>query len=400
METNDNTKNNETENEALDLNISQTEEMTNSETKDDSQQPETVDSVIQYKCPKCGAPIKFSPNSQSITCDYCSNTFDLSEIKTDDEQEETESFDWGDYKKNLSNEKLSDTLVYSCTSCGASIETDSTTMATVCPYCNNNVVLNKNAAAGLKPNLIIPFKIKKEEAHNILKNFYNKKKLLPKDFFTKSRIGEIKGVYVPFWLFDSELKGSVVFHGEKKRTYTSGSNSYEETKVFKLTRAGRMKFKKIPVDASVKMDNALMDSLEPFDYSQITEFNKKYLAGYLADRFDSDPDTELPRAEKRMLNKAIKLFQESTHGYVNVRAKEKNLQIENPNVTYAMLPVYILDCEFESKTYRYVINGQTGKIVGDLPIAFPKVILWSLISFFMAFGILTIIHILLLIFVF
>lgn len=345
-----------------------------------------TEKIIQYKCPACGAPLKYSPADAAVVCEHCGSTFAMSEIKNSDKEDSSGSFDWQQYKETISDEKLEGTLVYECKSCGASMETDNITMATVCPYCGNNVVLNQNATAGLKPNLILPFKITKDKIPSVLKDFCRKKKCLPSDFFNRNKIGEIHGVYVPFWLFSSELSGDMTFHGEKKRYYTSGQYDCIETSIYNIERSGSMNFNKLPVDASIKMNNEMMDSLEPFDYSALVEFDKKYLAGYLADRFDSRPDEELPRAHNRMIDKAEKLFESTINGFSNLKATGKSLKLVKPSVLYTMIPVYLFDCKYGDNVYHYAVNGQTGKIVGHLPYSIAKVCLWALLSFFIGFG--------------
>lgn len=350
------------------------------------EQAQQEKNIIQHKCPLCGAPLKYSASAQAVTCEYCNTTFAMSELEADDAKDGKE-FDWGEYSSAHSGETLEGTLTYECQSCGAAIETAKTTIATICPYCSNNVVLKKTSTGGLKPNLIIPFNITKDKVPGILKSFTWKKKLLPSNYFNKCKIGEIQGVYVPFWLFSSRLDGSMKFHAEKVRHYTEGDYEVTKTDVYSLVRSGSMDFAKIPVDASIKIDNDLMDSIEPFDYSKLTEFDTKYLAGYFADRFDSPPESEMPRAKTRMTDKAEKLFNSTVSGYSKAYVQERSLKLVKPQVKYALLPVYLFTCKYEGQNYHYAINGQTGKFAGTLPISKRKVRLMFFLNFIIAFGI-------------
>ena len=342
--------------------------------------------LIQHKCPFCGAPVKYSATAEAVSCEYCGSTIALSELESDKTDEDKE-FDWGEYKAALAGEKLEGKLTYECNSCGAVIETEKTTIATICPYCSSNVVLKKTSTGGLKPNCLIPFKVTKDQVPGILKAFAHKKKLLPSNYFNSCKIGEIQGVYVPFWLISSKLAGEMKFHGEKVRHYTEGDYDCTETSVYSILRSGSLDFAKIPVDASIKISNDLMDSIEPFDYSKLTEFDTKYLAGYFADRFDSPPDSELPRAKTRMSDKATKLFTSTVKGYSRVSPQNKNLHLVKPQVKYALLPVYLFTCKYNDVIYRYAINGQTGKFAGTLPISKRKVRLMFFLNFLIAFGI-------------
>ncbi|MBO4320430.1 MAG: hypothetical protein J5857_08170 [Treponema sp.] len=349
-----------------------------------SQNPE---GVIQHKCPGCGAPIKYSPDAESIVCEYCGGTFSIEQIKDSEEKNDVQ-FDWGDYKRTLSGEKLGGTLTYACQSCGAVIETPKTTMATKCPYCNNNVVVKNTATGGLKPNLIIPFAVTKDGVKKILKKISSEKKYLPFNYFKSCREGEIQGLYVPYWLFSSVIKGSIRFTGHDSDTHYSGDSKTTTTKVYEVFRSGQLEISRLPVDASIKINNEKMDSIEPFDYSKLTAFDSRYLDGFLADRFDSPPDSELPRAQKFMISVARDKFIESASGFGKLTVNESSLRLDNPSVEYAMLPVYLFNCKYQGNTYQYAINGQTGKFTGKFPESKSKKKFLALRSFFIPAGIL------------
>ena len=332
--------------------------------------------VTEYKCPGCGAPLEFTAQSGNVTCHSCGNEYSIEAIRALHESEATQQeFDWGDFKANLNAEPMEDVAVFTCESCGAEIEADHATAATKCPYCGNNVILNERVSAGLKPNAVIPFKIAADQLPELLQKFYKKKRLLPRNFFAQNKIGKVQGVYVPFWLFDSKIDGSVTMNGVIIRHYTEGDYDCTETNHFLLVREGDMAFSKIPVDASVKMPDDLMDSIEPFDYSAMVPYDSAYLAGFLADRFDSDPDAELPRANGRMQSSAVEMFT-STAALYTPTLRTCSLRLIDPSVRYVMLPVYLLNCEYGGKTYRYAVNGQTGKVAGELPISKAKSAAW------------------------
>jgi len=357
-------------------------------------------SVSDYKCPSCGAPLSYTPGENKLTCSNCQSTFALDYLKTlndesgEGEKDEGVSFDWGSGKDGIARDTLEGTVVYQCESCGAEIEVDVNTVATKCPYCDNNVVIDDRVKGGLKPNAIIPFKITKKDLPNTIRSFYKNKRLLPGGFFSDNRIGKAQGVYVPFWLFDCDVDGRMVFNAQVFRTYVVGDYSYNETSFFRLERDGSMSFANVPVDASVKMDNDLMDSLEPYDFSELVDFDSAYLAGYVADRFDSDPDQEKTRAESRMTNSAVSRIK-STATYPVVQLQSSSMSVKNSNIRYVLLPVYLLNCEYGGKQYRYAINGQTGKVIGDLPISREKCLAWFGGAFAAVFAIVNLVSMLL-----
>ncbi|HCH27903.1 MAG TPA: hypothetical protein DEW35_00190 [Ruminococcaceae bacterium] len=330
-----------------------------------------TDTTVSYKCPACGSPLTYNPNGK-LVCAACSNEFDIEAVQKFAEAEtEGKGFDWGDYKKEFSAgaEKLENTAVYVCKFCGAAIETDGTAAATHCPYCDNELILNDQLSGSVKPNAIIPFEIDKNAAMQAVKNHFKGKVLLPKDFASNHKLSKITGVYVPFWLFDSRIDGNANINAKNIRYYSDSKYNYTETQHYLVTVDGAMKFSKIPVDGSEKMDDDLMDALEPFDYSSLKEFNPAFLSGFLADRFDEDPDESLPRASDRMETSARQVFLDCASEFDTANIKSSNFSLVDPSVKYALLPVYLLNLSYKEQNYRFAVNGQTGKVVGELPIS-------------------------------
>ena len=342
--------------------------------------------ITEYKCPSCGAPLAFDADSGKVKCDNCGREFTVDKlIKSQEDDSQTTGFNWGDYKRTFNKEEMQGTVVYRCESCGAELETDENTASVTCPYCNNNVVISERVSGGLKPNCIIPFAFTKKELPEKINAFFGDKKYLPDNFINDNVVGKAMGIYVPFWLFDCVIGGNVNFNASRTNTISTSKEIITETSFYLLQREGELSFENVPVDASIRMDNDLMDSIEPYDYSKLVPFDEAYLAGYVADRFDSDPDAELPRADKRTIASTLDKMKETTNGFLTVSPKSNSLHIKNASVKYALLPVYVLNCEYEGKKYRYSINGQTGKVVGELPISKKKL----QGKFFKTFGITT-----------
>ena len=325
-----------------------------------------------YKCPNCGAPLRYTTEDK-MCCESCGTSFDVEAIQNMlPEDESGKGFDWGDYKKHLHTDETYDAErdVYICRSCGAAIETDSTTAASRCPYCDNEILAKDRLSGGLRPNGVIPFSVDKDQAIRAVKAHFRHKPLLPRSFLATHTLGKIQGIYVPFWLFDADVQGDVDFDGTKVRCYSDKNYDYTETKHFLVQVSGAMRFSRIPVDGSEKMDDDLMDAVAPFDYSGSRPFDAAYLSGFLADRFDEDPDKSLPRASQRMEDGAAGVLRQHADGdYNTLSVKRSRFNLSNTAVQYVLLPVYLLNLEFNKKKYRFAVNGQTGKVVGELPVS-------------------------------
>ena len=344
---------------------------------------------IQLKCPCCGGTLEFDSKTQNVVCPYCDSQFTSEDLKayTDDlasdKQEETA---WDESRvQEYTDKEMRGMKIYSCDSCGGEIIVEETTSSTTCPYCGNNLVVSKQLSGDLKPNYAIPFKQDKEAALTYLRKFFRKKPLLPGSFSKESTIEETKSLYVPFWIFDADVDGKVRFKGEKTRTWSDSNYNYKETKYYSIVREGGIAFDHVPVDGSSKMEDKLMESIEPYDFSEAKEFNIAYLAGIAADRYDVDKEVTFNRATQRCREGTIQAFRDDVHGYSNVTLEDSNIQLSNTKASYALYPVWLLNSKWKEKNYLFAVNGQTGKVAGDLPVSAGKFILfWTL--FFLLIG--------------
>lgn len=311
--------------------------------------------ATNYQCPACGGPLHFSGTTQKLECDYCGSSYTVEEIDKKDINEE-------------SLEGLSGLVEYNCPSCGAQLFCDETTAATSCPYCGNNQVLHSQFKGGKLPQKIIPFKLEKQSAVNALKNHYKGKKLLPKVFSEQNHIEEIKGVYLPFWLFDGHVDVQLDMKAIRTAVHYTSKEKIITSSHYNVTRAGTVSFEKISVDASKKMDDALMDSIEPFDYADLRDFKASYLPGFFAEVYDVSTEECYERAKIRAENTAVDELRNSVSGYESVNIVNKQVRITNDKVTYSFMPVWVLSTKWRDKNYIFAMNGQTGKMVGDLPV--------------------------------
>lgn len=331
--------------------------------------------VLNYKCPNCSAALVFDSKTQKMKCEYCGNTYSLEELDRLAEQQENINEDTEKHWKGFEPERWqegekADTAVWSCPSCGAEILTEKTTGAMVCPYCDNAMVMPEQFADTYRPDYVIPFKKSKKEAVEALRKHYKGKPLLPKVFKDENHLEEVKAVYVPFWLYDLDAAGRFRYEAVKSRVWEDGDFIYEEIRHYHVVRSGKMKFQRIPADGSSAIDDTMMEAIEPYDYQELTEFKLSYLSGYMADKYDQEPDQLTDRVYQRMEKSMRDSFSETVMGYEAVYPKQEKITVTGKGkVRYALLPVWFLNTKWNGKTYSFAMNGQTGKIIGDLPVA-------------------------------
>ena len=330
----------------------------------------------EYKCPACGGAMEFDSKSQKMKCPYCDTIIDMAEFQ--DEHKDTQDFWEASGESQWQEGEQEGMKIYVCKSCGGEIIAEDSTGASTCPYCGNRVVMKGQFKGDLKPDYIIPFKLDKKDAKAAYMNHLKSKAFLPRIFKSENHIDEMKGVYVPFWLFDVDAVADITYNAEKTRVWRSGNTEYTEHSYYEAVRSGSMGFDHIPEDGSEKMDDTLMESVEPYDFQGAVPFNSAYLAGYVADRYDVKMEERMERAKQRVQRSVEEEFEKTVRGYDFVNLKNSNVNVTNAKYWYALYPVWILNTTWHDKKYVFAMNGQTGKLVGDLPV--DKGLFWKYVG--------------------
>ena len=395
-----------------------------------------ADQVTNYQCPACTGPLRFDAKTGKLKCDYCGSSFTVREIEklyaeknaaaekakkeadqkaereaaesvpvlAGEEAAKAEAVKEGTAKKESAKEPAvkeeaegsvkpqggwgSDAgkmRAYNCTSCGAELICDETTAATKCPYCGNNTIIPGQFAGTLKPDYVIPFRKEKKEAVDTLKQYYKGKMLLPGSFSKASHLEEIKGVYVPFWLFSGHVDARGFYDAKQDEVHCEGEYEITRSRHYEADREGTMSFSRIPADASSKMPDDLMDSIEPFDYSEITDFSLSYMPGYLANKYDVSSQECGRRAQERAKHSAADALYSTVQGYTSVTTRTHEEKAVSEKTEYAVFPVWLLSTKWEGQNFLFAMNGQTGKMIGNLPVSRAKQALWFLGAFIISF---------------
>lgn len=329
--------------------------------------------IVSYKCPNCGASIPFDANSGKLKCAHCGTEYDVSTLKDLMNEENVGESNIAFSSKASEKVNIEDKVAYTCPSCGGQVVGDEDMSASVCPYCGNALIDSKQFDGILKPEIVVPFALDINAAKKAYQEFLKGKFALPSDFEGDNVIKKLNGLYVPYWLFDADVSAKGRFRATRVRTYRSGDYNVTETSHYLVYRDGSASFEKVPVDASSKLDDSLMDALEPYDFSKGTDFNSAYLSGYFADRYDEDKQTSYTKASQRINNSMTQLLTSSVIGYNSVFLENASFDYQSAKAFYALLPVYIFSTTYHGKVYNFAMNGQTGKFAGDLPMDGKKV---------------------------
>lgn len=314
--------------------------------------------AVDVQCPTCHAPLKFNAKVGKMKCEYCGNEFNVEDLKDEVNVNVEES----------TEEVQTELVTYKCSDCGATIVCDDQTSATFCLYCGNTAILKDKLVGKFQPDLIIPFKVDKEDAQKAFIEMTKKKPFVPKEFVSTKNIEKITGLYVPFWLYEFNVDGEVDADGVRITNWTSGDRYYTKKDFYKLIRSGSMTYKRVPVDGSTRFANDMMNSIEPFYYHYLTKFHPGYLSGYLAEKYDIEANDCEDEAKKRSLNSAQDIMVNDMGNYSSKVVVYNTLSAKKKKVEYALLPVWMVNVKYKDNYYLFAMNGQTGEFVGNVPI--------------------------------
>lgn len=351
--------------------------------------------INNYQCPACSGPLRFDGVSGMLVCDYCGSNYQVAQIEAMYAEQEKaaqaamaqaneqlqheaqQAAQDGQEYVNYDQERWGENMKgYSCPSCGAELVCDNSTAATSCPYCGNPTVIPGQFAGMEKPDYIIPFKLDKKHAEDALYNHYKGKKFLPDAFTKDNHVKKVQGVYVPFWVYDGTAQGRIMCNCTNSQTHTEGDYRVTRTQHYHVTREGNAGFHMVPADASSKMPDDYMDSIEPYDYNEMREFSSAYLPGFLADKYDVSKEECSKRIIPRIENSLVHELEKTVIGYGSCITESKDVHSNLGKISYAMMPVWLLCTKWNGQDYLFAMNGQTGKMVGNLPIDKGKVFKW------------------------
>ena len=334
-------------------------------------------SAITYKCPNCDGGLIFDPESGKYACEYCLSKFSQDELMAESQSAESAQVVDDPVQETESESVQESALIYRCPSCGAEVITDETTAATYCFYCHNPIVLEGKLSGEYLPNGIIPFKITKDEAVEKFHDWIQKKKFVAKGFYSKKNIEKLSGVYFPYWLYDCVTNSTMNGSARDVRVWRVGDLEYTETKLYSINRVGKISYKNLPKTALQKAQNAMLKGIFPYEFGALEKFHMGYLSGFQAEKRDIDKETLSKEIHNEIQKYAEKRMRNTVSGHTSFNVETQNHTIAKEEFKYTLLPVWVMTYrQSGNQVYYFAMNGQTGEIVGKLPINRKK--LWTL----------------------
>ena len=305
-----------------------------------------------FRCSSCGGNVVYSPKTHEMSCPYCGGA------NTHQQVEEGES-------------------TVMCINCGGEIPRKQFDASGKCPYCDTYVIYDERVSGEFRPNRILPFLVDKEEAKDKMKQAFKSCTFAPDDFLDEAKLKSMKGVYVPFFLYDYDAECDFEGEGIKKRVWRTGNTEHTETSYYLVKRDMEIDFEQIPVDASTAMDDSVMDLMEPYDYKQMEDFEPKYISGFYSEYYNESSSYYEPRAKLKAEGDANTILNQTLSGYDRVSSNRRIVNTQQKKVQYVLLPVWEYEYSYQDKKYVYHINGQSGKIIGKAPLSKKKLCAYS-----------------------
>ena len=336
-------------------------------------------SAINFTCPSCGAPQKFSPATGKLTCEFCRK-----EVFIPLSAESIHEYDFNDAIDTLDAQHAQTiTKEVTCKKCGAGFTLTPYSFSSNCPYCNTPAIID--FIQQITPKSLIPFHITQKKAQALFIKWIGSRWFAP-NAFKKYLEGDKKltGYYLPHWTYDSNsvtsyhgLRGDIYYVTVRKTVMENGRAreiQVQEPRIRWTPVSGTiyLSFDDITIGASKTISRTILNTLEPWDTTKLLPYDKKYLSGFEAEEYTIGLDNGFEFAKAKM---AYHIEQDIRYDIGGSQQQIISIQTQHNDITYknVLLPVWTASFEWKNKIYHYAINAQSGKIVGNRPYSYVKI---------------------------
>lgn len=301
--------------------------------------------MTEYKCPSCGAPMKFDISSQHMVCSFCSNDYDLEYIRSNFKEvtdEKLSDFDWVERTKFVwEPDEIQKLAEYSCPSCGNNILTGSASAVANCPFCGHDIIISANFEGDIRPDKVIPFKKTAKDLADAYRRNISHSRYIPKEFLDKNVTDKIIGLYIPLWLYSCSCSSTDKDHCTVK-----------------------LKIKDYPIPGT-QMDRDLFYIIEPFDYAEAEDFTGSCLTGFYASRYTIGAESAMKAANEDIKKLCADVAATDPRGFYDPRKAFRDCVMTEQELTYYLVPIWLMKIRYRGGSYTFAMNGQTGEFTGS-----------------------------------
>jgi len=328
----------------------------------------------RFPCDRCGADLRFDPPSGNLVCDFCGNTSDIGH--TDGARIALRELDFRSaLARSLPEAETEQTRAVTCTNCGAVFEFDPNVHAAECPFCATPIVTDTGAQRRIRPRGVLPFALSEKDAHKAMADWLGRLWFAPGGLKKYARKGRrLQGMYVPYWTFDADTRSS--YRGERGTVYyvtrTVRQNGRDvqrrEQRIRWHAVSGRVArwFDDVLVLASTSLPKRHTDALEPWDLAELEPYRPEFLAGFRAESYTVELEQGYEQAREKM-DRVIRRDVRFDIGGDRQRIHEIRTRVGDVTFKHILLPVWLAAYRYRGKSYRFVVNGRTGRVQGQRP---------------------------------
>ncbi len=334
----------------------------------------------RFPCDTCGSDLRFAPDAAQLVCDHCGNSEAIAGMGFHFQSIAELDLAKG-LRADLPAEQMQETRVTSCPNCAAQVEFAPDKHATECPFCATPVVVDTGTSRHIKPRAVLPFALTEETARDAMKNWLGALWFAPnglKDYARKGR--RMQGIYVPYWTYDADTRSS--YSGQRGTVYyvtqtvtRNGKRVQQQVQKVRWNAAsGRVSrfFDDVLVLASQSLPKKYTDALEPWDLSSLEPYAPEYLAGFRAESYSVPLEDGFVEA-RALMDRIIERDVKFDIGGDRQRVHNIDTQLSNLTFKHVLLPVWLAAYKYRGRTYRFVVNGRTGRVQGERPYSALKI---------------------------
>jgi len=362
----------------------------------DSAPPETgPKEEHRFPCDQCGADYRFDPERNMLICDFCGSTREVIEQRSPWEGGLKEL----DFRAAIDNllplQEMEETRVTTCPNCAAQLEFDPAVHATECPFCATPVVADTGTHRHIKPRGLLPFALDEAAARDAMTKWLGKLWFAPgglQDYARKGR--KMSGIYVPYWTYDANTASR--YSGERGTVYyvtetvvRDGKRQQVQVQKIRWSPAsGHVSrfFDDVLVLASRALPKRFTDALEPWDLAALEPYRPEFLAGFRAEGYQVDLDEGFVEARAHM-DRQIERDVKFDIGGDRQRIHRIDTNVSDATFKHILLPVWLAAYKYRGKTYRFVVNGRTGRVQGERPWSAWKIAVAVILGLIVAAGV-------------
>ncbi|MEL6518482.1 MAG: TFIIB-type zinc finger domain-containing protein [Pseudomonadota bacterium] len=328
--------------------------------------PATPTEEFGFPCNTCGSDLRYAPGTGRLHCDHCGNEEDIAEVGP--WSGAIAELDLRDALNNaLPRAEIEETRVLTCPNCAAQVEYREEVHAKECPFCATPVVTDTGTHRHIKPKGVLPFALTENEARDAMTDWLGSLWFAPNGLTQYARKGRrLQGIYVPYWTFDADTRSS--YSGARGTVRRTGSGKNRRTKTTWRNVSGRVArfFDDVLILASASLPRRFTDALEPWDLSALEPYQPAYLAGFRAEGYQLELRDAFDQARVRM-DAVIRRDIKFDIGGDRQRIFDVQTQVSDVTFKHVLLPVWMAAYRYRGQSYRFVVNGRTGRVRGERP---------------------------------